>query len=320
MMRMHLFVALLATGLTVAAPPETRPEFDPGKVSFSVEVRGESVPYRVFAVNVLPEVDLPVAVAGKPPAGAYEAVAEGGRLGATGPASWTWKAPAETGVHSLTIRATATGESIRLNLFVIVPRARVENEHLNGYRIGAYPAIPLKGLEIYRPPRGFIEVTEENLDTALSPHFVLRQFLCKQDGGYPKYVVVRERLVLKLEHLLEHVNEEGIRADTFTVMSGYRTPYYNHAIGNVKYSRHVWGGAADVYIDEQPRDGVMDDLDGNGKIDVYDAGVLYDLIDRLYGKKSYEPYVGGLGRYKANAVHGPFVHVDVRGTRARWGD
>jgi len=26
-----------------------------------------------------------------------------------------------------------------------------------------------------------------------------------------------------------------------------------------------------------------------------------------------------LGSYKANAVHGPFVHVDGRGRAARWG-
>jgi len=24
-------------------------------------------------------------------------------------------------------------------------------------------------------------------------------------------------------------------------MSGFRTPYYNHAIGDVKYSMHQWG-------------------------------------------------------------------------------
>ncbi|MDX1389079.1 MAG: D-Ala-D-Ala carboxypeptidase family metallohydrolase, partial [Acidobacteriota bacterium] len=183
----------------------------------------------------------------------------------------------------------------------------------------AYPATPLKGLEIYQPPRGFIEVTEANVDTPVAPHFTLRQFLCKQGGGYPKYVVLRERLLLKLELLLEQVNAAGFECDTFHVMSGYRTPYYNRSIGNVKYSRHVYGGAADIFIDVDPRDGNMDDLNGDGKIDVHDAGVLYDLIDGLYGTDFYNAYVGGLGRYKKTKAHGPFVHVDVRGFRARWG-
>jgi hypothetical protein len=29
--------------------------------------------------------------------------------------------------------------------------------------------------------------------------------------------------------------------------------------------------------------------------------------------------VGGLGIYRSTENHGPFVHVDVRGTIARWG-
>lgn len=29
--------------------------------------------------------------------------------------------------------------------------------------------------------------------------------------------------------------------------------------------------------------------------------------------------LGGAGMYKANSARGPFVHVDVRGSRARWG-
>ena len=60
---------------------------------------------------------------------------------------------------------------------------------------------------------------------------------------------LRPRLLLKLEMMLEKVNAAGYRCDTFQVMSGYRTPHYNMAIGNVKYSRHVWGGAADIFVD-----------------------------------------------------------------------
>ena len=102
-------------------------------------------------------------------------------------------------------------------------------------------------------------------------------------------------------------------------MSGYRTPFYNRAIGNVKYSRHLWGGAADIFIDEDPKDGTMDDLNRDGIINYKDAAVLYDIVDDLYGKPFYRIFMGGLGRYKKTANHGPFVHVDVRGFRARWG-
>jgi hypothetical protein len=47
----------------------------------------------------------------------------------------------------------------------------------------------------------------------------------------------------------------GHNVDGLTIMSGYRTPFYNRAIGNVPNSRHVFGGAADFYIDDKPQDG-----------------------------------------------------------------
>jgi hypothetical protein len=201
----------------------------------------------------------------------------------------------------------------------MVPFGRVRNGYLNGYRIGEYPSTPLKHLPIYRRPRGFVEVTPENRATLVSPHFRLGDFLCKQSAGWPRYLVLHERLLLKLELVLQRTNEAGYDATSFRILSGYRTPYYNHLIGNVRYSRHIFGDAADIYIDERPPDGMMDDLDRNGHIDYRDAGVLYDLIDHLYAESWYTPFVGGLGRYQKTRSHGPFVHVDTRGFRARWG-
>ena len=100
-------------------------------------------------------------------------------------------------------------------------------EFLNGYRIGRYPEKPLRGLADYVPPAGFVEVTRENENVLVSPHFRLKQFLCKQPAGSRKYVVLNERLLLALEYILERVNEAGYRATTFHIMSGYRTPAYN---------------------------------------------------------------------------------------------
>ncbi len=300
-----------------AAGAAERPPFDEGKLSFSVRFRDETVPYRVFFTTAMPGEPLRVSVLGR--GTDYDVAAPAGRLRRLEPLAWEWRAPDTARLVPLTLTRASTGETMTLNVFVLVPLGRVRNGALNGYRIGAYPTVALRGLDIYRPPRGLMEVTPENQDTWVSPHFQLRQFLCKQAGGWPKYVVLRERLLRKLEYLLAEVNWAGHRADTFFVMSGYRTPYYNAAIKNVKYSRHQWGGAADIFIDESPRDGVMDDLNGDGRIDVEDAGVLYDLVDRQQGKKEFEPFIGGLGRYRTTASHGPFIHVDARGFRARWG-
>ncbi len=312
--------ALLALGASSssAAASRSRP-FDDGKADFAVKVRHLYSPYRVLGIFVLPGEEVKVAVADSRGRDLYRIEYDGGTAERRGDAEWSWRLPAEKGRYGLRIVRERDGETVRINAFVMVPIAELRDGKLNGYLIGDYPEPALKGLEIYKPPRGFVEVTEENQDTPVAPHFTLGQFLCKQDGGYPRYVVLREKLLLKLELILQAVNDAGYRCDTLHVMSGYRTPYYNALIGNVRYSRHVWGGAADVFIDEEPVDGLMDDLNNDGRSDIADAAVLYDLIDALYGRPGYEPFLGGLGRYRKSKNHGPFVHVDVRGFRARWG-
>jgi uncharacterized protein YcbK (DUF882 family) len=162
-------------------------------------------------------------------------------------------------------------------------------------------------------------VTKENEDTRISPHFTLKQFLCKEDTTrqFPKYVVLQERLPLKLEAILQLVNDLGFKTDTLHVMSAYRTPFYNHAIGDVKYSMHQWGSAADIFID--PRNvGQMEDLTHDHRVDVADAKFLYDEIDEMLASKPFAKFQGGMGYYPGTRAHPPFVHVDVRGTAARW--
>jgi hypothetical protein len=237
----------------------------------------------------------------------------------SGPGQWRWTAPQQAGLSKVTIENLRDPEVMTLHVFVLVPFERIHEGKLNGYEIGDYPDIPLRLLPAYRRPTGFIEVTKENLSTPVSPHFRLEQFLCKQKSDFPKYLVLRERLILKLEALLEIANESGYECETFVVMSGYRTPHYNKAIGNVPLSRHLWGDAADIYIDARPADGDMDDLNGDGRIDYHDADVIYELVDRQYGKTWYQRFAGGLGRYKRSAAHPPFVHIDARGSHARWG-
>jgi len=122
---------------------------------------------------------------------------------------------------------------------------------------------------------------------------------------------------LKLEAVLERVNALGFAADTLNVMSAYRTPYYNHAIGDVRYSMHQFGGAADIFVDPGNK-GRMIDLNGDGVVDLGDSKFLYDEIDRMLATPPYQKFQGGLGFYRATSAHPPFVHLDVRGTKARW--
>jgi hypothetical protein len=293
-------------------------EFDVKAASFAVSFHGQTTAYRDAALAVLPGASVVIDAVGGP-AGDYAAATRAGVLVQQGLKQWKWTAPTRPGTYLVSVAGPAKHDLIDIHAFVMVPAMRVRNGMLNGYRIGEYPATPLNGNPQYIPPPGFIEVTAENLETKVSPHFVLKQFLCKEDTSttFPKYVVLQEKLPLKLEAVLERVNGLGVRVDTLHVMSAYRTPFYNRAIGDVKYSMHQWGSAADIYIDPRQTDHMVD-LNHDGRIDIGDSKFLYDEIERLLAEPENRRLQGGMGYYPATAAHPPFVHVDVRGNAARW--
>ena len=276
----------------------------------------EISPDRVRALTVLPGETVTLEVDHNPGSG-YVARPAAGRLVPLGTGRWAWTAPPAPGLYPIQVVAPDGGDTVTVQAFVVVPYDRLQGELLNGYRIGRYPEKPLRGRAGNEPPVGFVEVTRENEDVLVSPHFRLKQFLCKQPASSRKYVVLNERLLRALEYVLEQVNAAGYRVTTFHVMSGYRTPAYNRSLGNVRYSQHQWGAAADIFIDENA-DGVMDDLNGDGRSDIRDAEVLYRLIDAAAARPEAQGLIGGLGKYRATAAHGPFVHVDVRDRKARW--
>jgi hypothetical protein len=294
--------------------------FTAQKASFSIKFKDEISPYQVIGVFVLPDEIITLEAIDSGKKQNYQVKVSDGKFTRIGNKKWQWQAPSIKGLYPLVVTNEYSSESITLNVFVMIPFKQLNGEYLNCYRIGEYPKAVLKNMSIYKPPQGFIEVTKELEQTLISPHFKLNQFLCKQECDSSRYLVLEERLILKLESILERLNEKGYACNTLHIMSGYRTPHYNKSIGNVKYSRHCWGDAADIFIDQNPKDDMMDDLNKDGKIDHKDAKVLYDIIDEMYGKPWYEIFVGGLGRYKKTNSHGPFVHIDVRGFRARWGD
>ncbi len=286
--------------------------FTPSLAPFPVEANGRPLLFNQNFVTLMPGESLTINSSAKKLKATLDdkpLTIKEGRL--------KWQAPEKSGSHFLELRG-ANNTLLSLRIFVLVPASQIDNDRINGYRIGGYPP-PLNGLQQYRAPRGYIELTEDNANTKLSPHFTLGQFQCKQAGDFPKYLVVRPLMVDKLELLLADVNAAGYAASSFVIMSGYRTPWYNRAIGNVANSRHIYGGASDIYIDEDG-DGVMDDLNKDGKVNLADARILYTLADQFVKRHERRDLAGGVGLYKANSAHGPFVHVDVRGSRARWGN
>jgi len=200
------------------------------------------------------------------------------------------------------------------------PFAEKTNGRIGRYLMGFWPAERRSIRTVaYQNPEGFYEVTPENQDTRVSEHFRLRDFITHdQASTWPKYVALREELVDKLELVIEQLENHGVVVRRMTVMSGFRTPRYNGPGGDGRsgLSRHMYGDAADVFVDNDG-DGRMDDLNHDGRVDYRDARVILDAAERV--ERLHPEFTGGVGVYRATTTHGPFAHVDVRGWRARWG-
>jgi hypothetical protein len=308
----------LLLGLLIAPTGRAEPRFDTKTASFAITYHDETSAYRDSSVVLMPGASVVFNAIGGPP-GDYAASTKDGTLVQQASRRWVWTAPPRPGTYLISIEGPGKKDAIAIHAFVMVPETEAKDGVLNGYRIGRYPTSQRNSRSPYVPPPGFIEVTRDNLNTRLSPHFTLAQFLCKEDSpkNFPQYVLFKERLPLKLEAILERVNAMGFAVETLHVMSGFRTPFYNRAIGDVEYSAHQWGSAADVYVDPGNAN-QMADLNGDGRIDIQDSKRLYDEVERMLAVKELAPYQGGMGFYPATATHPPFVHVDVRGTRARW--
>lgn len=296
-----------------------RSGFTPEKSTFSLQFHNEVTPYRISSMFLLPNEKTSVAIPEHLIVSTMTLTGQTNGWERKAGNAWVMTAPAKPGIYPVRFTDEGTGDSILLNVIVMVPSDRVKNGVLNGYKIGKYPTPPAGKKEMYPQPRGFIEVTNENKHTLITPHFRLGQFLCKQSGSYPKYIVLRERLPLKLEALMQELNEKGVPCSSLAIMSGYRTPHYNRNLGNVRFSRHMWGDAADIFIDSEPGENYMADLNGDGKRDIRDGEMLFNTLDTIEKDPEFARYVGGLAKYKPTRSHGPFVHVDARGSAKRWG-
>lgn len=231
--------------------------------------------------------------------------------------------PPPPGIWNVLLRAR---EGVRripdLTVLSMVPMSERRAGRIGAYAVGSWPhergGTPRT--PAYAPPRGMIRVTPENMDLAVSRHFRLRHFVTKgQEDVWPKYVLIAPRLLDKLELTIDELERSGIRVERVGVVSGFRTPNYNAGGGDTggrgALSRHMYGDAMDWFIDNDG-DGRMDDLNGDGRVDVEDARIIAAAAERV--ERRHPNLVGGIGVYAPTGAHAGFVHIDTRGYRARW--
>jgi uncharacterized protein YcbK (DUF882 family) len=232
-------------------------------------------------------------------------------------------APSQPGVYDLAVKlGQATRQVDDFSVVTLVPFSEKKNGHIGLYYLGQWPFE--RGGKAKTPnyanPSGFIEVTPQNADTPVSAHFKLRDFLTKdQYNVWPKYILLNPKLLDKLELTIAELERTGHPVRNMHILSGFRTPEYNYTGGNTQgranLSRHMYGDASDVFIDNDGN-GVEDDLNHDGRVDIGDAMVVQQAVERV--EHDHPELVGGVGVYPACCGHGPFTHIDVRGYRARW--
>lgn len=123
---------------------------------------------------------------------------------------------------------------------------------------------------------------------SLSAHFSLSEFASHDGAATPASAVPRLRVLAEqLEVLRAELGGNAVR-----VISGYRSPAHNRAVGGARNSQHLYGRAADISISG------------------YTPRQIKNTIEKLIREGRMQQ--GGIGLY------GSFVHYDTRGSAARW--
>ena len=260
------------------------------------------------------EISYPLDVHGDPTALHYAWIRNGDTTLATGPQPLTGDkvfAPPKAGFYRLALLKEGQQRSIEgLTLAVLVPFEEKEGAMLRGYRIGTYLAERVRGRT--PPPEGFLEITPADVDIPITKHLRVGDFLNHdQMGVWPSYAAVNPKLLDKLELVIAEIarwhGAKAVADIEIDVHSGFRAPEHNKRIRRAaRDSQHQYGDAADVAID----------ANGDGKLTAIDSRMVGLAVEIVELK--HPDLVGGLGIYTSGHSSTNYVHIDVRGRRARW--
>ena len=219
--------------------------------------------------------------------------------------------PAGAGFYRLALLKSGQRRIVDgLTLAVLVPFSEKERGLLRGYRIGIYLAERVRGKT--PPPEGFLEISPADVELPITKHLKVGDFLNHdQKGRWPSYAAVNPKLLDKLELVIQEIarwhGDKAVADIDIDVHSGFRAPEHNRRVRRAASdSQHQYGDAADVAID----------ANGDGKITAIDSrmvGLAAEIVEL-----KHPDLVGGLGIYTSGHSSTNYVHIDVRGRRARW--
>ena len=220
-----------------------------------------------------------------------------------------------------------TTRQAEINLIVQYPFDRYVGS-IEGYPIGFYPDEDEKNAppvvanhkDKYQPPGWFIKVTKENSGLYISKHFKLGAFATSWDNSDFTFIALSKNLVNKLEMIIKKLNDSGTTVSNLHILKGFESPVTfekkrkaGYTIS--KYSRHQYGDSVAFIIDEN-NDGVMDDLNGDGNVDITDLEKVKSIITLI---ESQQGEYGGLGLIMSDKeFNTPYIQIDTRGFGSRW--
>lgn len=220
-------------------------------------------------------------------------------------------APPGAGFYRLALLKGGEQRTVEgLTLAVLVPFSEKERGMLRGYRIGTYLAERVRGKT--PPPEGFLEIRPADVELPITKHLRVGDFLNHdQQGVWPSYAAVNPKLLDKLELVIQEIarwhGDKAVADIDIDVHSGFRAPEHNRRVRRAASdSQHQYGDAADVAID----------ANGDGRITAIDSRMVGLAVEIVELK--HPDLVGGLGIYTSGHSSTNYVHIDVRGRRARW--
>jgi hypothetical protein len=280
----------------------------------SVSAFGSSGEVKLAFAMPAEEISYPLDVHGDPTSLQYAWIRNGDSTLATTPQPLTGdkvSAPPQAGFYRFALLKSGQRRSIEgLTLAVLVPFGEKERGMLRGYRIGTYLAERMRSKT--PPPEGFLEIHEADVDLPITKHLKVGDFVNHDQAGvWPSYAAVNPKLLDKLELVIQEIarwhGDKAVADIDIDVHSGFRAPEHNRRVRRAASdSQHQYGDAADVAID----------ANGDGKITAIDSrmvGLAVEIVELKHPE-----LVGGLGIYTTGHSSTNYVHIDVRGRRARW--
>jgi hypothetical protein len=280
----------------------------------SVSAFGASGEVKLTFALPAQEISYPLDVHGDPTSLHYAWERVGDTILATGAQPLTGDkvaAPPSAGFYRLSLLKAGQRRVVEgLTLAVLVPFSEKERGMVRGYRIGTYLAERVRGRT--PPPEGFLEIRPADVDLPITKHLRVGDFLNHdQQGVWPSYAAVNPKLLDKLELVIQEIarwhGDKAVADIDIDVHSGFRAPEHNRRVQRAASdSQHQYGDAADVAID----------ANGDGKITAIDSrmvGLAAEIVEL-----KHPDLVGGLGIYTSGHSSTNYVHIDVRGRRARW--